>query len=101
MQQRLCLKIEGAVQGLGFRPFVYKLATELALTGWVNNSSEGVLIEVEGDRPNTSMKQFAMRDRCLAEYQDRLNRRFHAQPNACPECGPHLEYRESTRAGWS
>lgn len=37
------------------------------------------------------MKQFKMCDRCLLEYQDPLNRRFHAQPNACPECGPHLE----------
>ena len=43
------------------------------------------------DRPNTSMKQFAMCDRCGAEYQNPLGRRFHAQPNACPECGPHLE----------
>jgi hydrogenase maturation protein HypF len=47
-KKRLSLKIQGAVQGVGFRPFVYKLATELNLTGWVSNSSEGVNIEVEG-----------------------------------------------------
>jgi hydrogenase maturation protein HypF len=47
-QQRLCLKIQGAVQGVGFRPFVYRLATELHLTGWVNNNAQGVAIEVEG-----------------------------------------------------
>lgn len=45
---RVCLTIRGAVQGVGFRPFVYRLATELKLTGWVNNSARGVFIEVEG-----------------------------------------------------
>jgi hydrogenase maturation protein HypF len=46
--RRLRVIIRGAVQGVGFRPFVYRLATELALPGWVSNSSRGVLIEVEG-----------------------------------------------------
>jgi hydrogenase maturation protein HypF len=31
-----------------------------------------------------------MCDRCAAEYGDPANRRFHAQPNACDICGPHL-----------
>jgi len=47
--QRLHVAITGAVQGVGFRPFVYRLATELALPGWVLNSLQGVTIEVEGD----------------------------------------------------
>ncbi len=42
--------IRGAVQGVGFRPFIYRLATGLGLSGWVRNSSQGVLIEVEGAR---------------------------------------------------
>jgi hydrogenase maturation protein HypF len=46
--QRLRVQIRGAVQGVGFRPFVYRLATELGLRGWVINSSAGVVIEVEG-----------------------------------------------------
>ncbi len=41
------IRIEGFVQGIGFRPFVYKLAHELALKGWVNNDTEGVNIELE------------------------------------------------------
>jgi len=47
-KRRLCLKIQGIVQGVGFRPFIYRLATELKLTGWIINSTEGVQIEVEG-----------------------------------------------------
>ncbi len=50
MQQSLHLEIEEIVQGVGFRPFVYQLATTLGLTGWVKNSSERVLVKVEGDR---------------------------------------------------
>ncbi len=46
--QRLRIAIRGAVQGVGFRPFVYRLATEMSLNGWVNNSLQGVFIEVEG-----------------------------------------------------
>jgi hydrogenase maturation protein HypF len=45
----LRIKIEGAVQGVGFRPFVYRLATELGLKGWVNNSASGVEMELEGE----------------------------------------------------
>lgn len=46
--QRLRITSRGAVQGVGFRPFVYRLATEMALTGWVRNSSAGLVVEVEG-----------------------------------------------------
>jgi hydrogenase maturation protein HypF len=49
--ERLRVEIHGAVQGVGFRPFVYRLATEQALTGWVINDTRGVFIEVEGPQP--------------------------------------------------
>ena len=49
--RRLRVEIRGAVQGVGFRPFVYRLAHELGLTGWVINDSRGVFIEAEGSRP--------------------------------------------------
>lgn len=50
MRERLRLAVRGAVQGVGFRPFVYRLAGDLRLDGWVRNSTLGVVIEVEGRR---------------------------------------------------
>jgi hydrogenase maturation protein HypF len=43
------IKVWGVVQGVGFRPFVYRLAGEYNLKGWVRNTSGNVEIEVEGD----------------------------------------------------
>ncbi|HVU99729.1 MAG TPA: acylphosphatase, partial [Verrucomicrobiae bacterium] len=46
--RRANILIQGAVQGVGFRPFVYRLASELGLAGSVANSSQGVEIEAQG-----------------------------------------------------
>ena len=54
--QGVTLHISGIVQGVGFRPFVYSLATRLALTGWVRNTSAGVEICVDG--PAALLEQF-------------------------------------------
>ncbi len=45
---RTAVRVEGIVQGVGFRPFVYSLATGLGLGGLVGNDSDGVFAEVEG-----------------------------------------------------
>ncbi len=50
MLMRLHIAIGGAVQGVGFRPFVYRIATEMKLNGFVLNSSKGVFVEVEGEK---------------------------------------------------
>lgn len=51
-KQGLKVHIQGVVQGVGFRPFVYNLAIAHHLTGWVRNTSQGVEIQANGDPKN-------------------------------------------------
>lgn len=185
-----CFKIgiNGLVQGVGFRPFIYRLANEMSLKGSVENNNNGVAIDVDCndmqleefifrirteapaisniisidynecdrqvhdrfiikgssadsgvtqvspdiavcdkclqdrksqphrimypfinctycgprfsiiealpyDRPNTTMRRFELCGKCGGEYFDPADRRFHAQPVACNDCGPHYTYR--------
>jgi hydrogenase maturation protein HypF len=57
--RRVRVRVTGTVQGVGFRPFVYRLAAELGLGGWVLNDSRGVLIEAEG--PVSAVGSFLVR----------------------------------------
>ncbi|MBN2049557.1 MAG: carbamoyltransferase HypF, partial [Spirochaetales bacterium] len=179
------IHVYGLVQGVGFRPFVYRIAAENGLSGWVKNTTRGVELEIQGseagvfsflhsleyhapplsrverviseettpeagrssfeiiksrsssgeitrvspdvcvcddclsdmetqpnridypftnctncgprftiirdlpyDRGKTTMESFNLCSSCRAEYEDITNRRFHAQPNACADCGP-------------
>jgi hydrogenase maturation protein HypF len=178
------IRVRGLVQGVGFRPFVYRIARENGLTGFVKNDEDGVFIRVQGptgrihtflyelkhnppcaaqlysveetdcdpegfrdfqirrssstsdritqvspditvceecledmrtqphrirypfincthcgprftiirelpyDRPATTMAPFEMCDACRSEYESPDDRRFHAQPVACNDCGP-------------
>ena len=181
----LAIRVKGLVQGVGFRPFVYRLAMQYHLHGWVVNGTDGVTIKVEGiaasmapfvddlrhkapvisqideisvdqdmpegltgfyilasqdltdetseispdiavcsdcladlstqphrvgypfinctncgprfsiirdfpyDRAMTTMAPFDMCEICYNEYTEINDRRFHAQPVACNQCGPH------------
>lgn len=69
--QRLQLKIQGAVQGVGFRPFIFRLATRWKLRGWVSNDTQGVVIEVEGcpDQLNQFLAQLQANPPALAEIE--------------------------------
>ena len=57
--KRMRIVIRGAVQGVGFRPFIYRLANDLRLSGWVKNSSNGVAIEIEGEKER--LERFLLR----------------------------------------
>ena len=57
--RRLQLQIEGLVQGVGFRPFVHRLASALELAGWVENTAAGVCLELEG--PPAALEAFLAR----------------------------------------
>jgi hydrogenase maturation protein HypF len=65
--ERRAIAVQGVVQGVGFRPFVFGLASRLKLRGFVKNRSGGVLIEVEGD--SQSLDSFL---RALSERPPRL-----------------------------
>ena len=55
---RMAIRVEGIVQGVGFRPFVYTLATGLGLAGFVGNDADGVFAEVEG--PSAAVSTFLL-----------------------------------------
>jgi hydrogenase maturation protein HypF len=63
-QARQRLTVTGVVQGVGFRPFVHRMATELGLEGFVGNDSGAVFIEVQGQR--TRVEEFGRRLRADA-----------------------------------
>ncbi len=50
MEERVHVVIRGAVQGVGFRPFLYRLATGMGIRGWVMNSPKGVFLEGEAEK---------------------------------------------------
>ena len=70
---RLLVRVRGVVQGVGFRPFVYRLALELGLAGHIGNDTDGVAIAIEG--PVNAAEAFL----------DRL--RADAPPPRRTECG--------------
>lgn len=54
--QRRRIRVQGIVQGVGFRPFIFHLAEQYALAGWVQNNATGVVIEIEG--PTNALDEF-------------------------------------------
>lgn len=72
MKKRFRILVKGIVQGVGFRPFVYQLAHRHNLPGWVLNSSEGVIIEVDGEP--TQLKAFADDIRLKAPPRARIEK---------------------------
>lgn len=52
METRYHIEIKGAVQGVGFRPFVYRIARLLNLKGYVSNNTQGVILDIQGTKAN-------------------------------------------------
>ncbi len=67
-RQRILVK--GIVQGVGFRPFVYSLAQLLNLKGFVMNSSEGVVIEIEGEKSSVFLEKLRTEAPPLSQIMD-------------------------------
>ncbi|WP_417841826.1 carbamoyltransferase HypF [Terasakiella sp.] len=67
--KRIQYRVRGQVQGVGFRPFVYQLAWDLGLTGWVLNDQEGVLIEVQGSTTNAFLNALHKQAPALSRIQ--------------------------------
>jgi hydrogenase maturation protein HypF len=109
---RLKITITGSVQGVGFRPFIFRLAKDIGLTGYVLNNTTGVLIEVEGvkekldeflirlerEKPSLariyslqhSFLHIAVCNECLQDINRPGDRRFLYPFTNCTNCGPRF-----------
>lgn len=131
------IKIQGIVQGVGFRPYIYKLAESLNLKGWIRNDSEGVTIKLQGEEvllnkflftikttppalskissiafveenvenftsfiienskivPNRITllsPDIAICPQCIADIENKANRRYNYPFTTCSNCGPRF-----------
>ena len=90
--RRLKIFVTGQVQGVGFRPFVFRLATEAGLSGYVRNTGQGVDMEVQGSSRALRLFQENLRSRLppLAEITDFLSREIppiHPDSDRINSCG--------------
>lgn len=95
--ERWLIRVEGVVQGVGYRPFVHTLAHELGLTGWVLNDSLGVLTEVYGSAEPLTAFARALRDR--APLLARVNEVRVKETSAGADAPADFTIRESVRGG--
>ncbi len=93
--RRLRLDVTGAVQGVGFRPFVHRLARETGLGGWVENNPAGVAIEVEGAPEQLA----AFRSRLETELPPRASIRGLSSAEIPPAGEAQFAIRDSPDAG--
>lgn len=68
--KRCVITVKGIVQGVGFRPFVYNLASRLALKGTIKNTLEGLVIDVEGDEPDRLLSEIRQSPPPLAKIDE-------------------------------
>ncbi|MGD1108066.1 MAG: carbamoyltransferase HypF, partial [Terracidiphilus sp.] len=82
---REAITVRGVVQGVGFRPFVYRLATEEGLAGFIGNDTGGVTIEVEG--PASRIESFRRRLQAEAPLLSRIDSAIAIAARPTGECG--------------
>ncbi|HDS15508.1 MAG TPA: carbamoyltransferase HypF [Proteobacteria bacterium] len=98
-KRRIRLKFSGIVQGVGFRPHVYRLATSLKLSGFVCNRPDGVLVEIEGESPNLAIfLEKVLTDRPAAAAINHLAQE-ELPPERRLEENPFFEIRASPEQG--
>lgn len=90
---RLRIRVRGAVQGVGFRPFVWSLARDLNLSGFVLNDEQGVLLEVEGKGTDRFLHQLRRNPPPLARIDEIT------ADTIPPAGGQAFDIRESARGG--
>ncbi len=116
--KRLEIIIQGQVQGVGFRPYVYRMAKQLGLTGWVQNNAAGVFIEVQGGKTaefiqllrenipplakvnSVSLKPIPLKPQellfaIIASQQGQANTIIAPDTNTCSECRKELFDKQS------
>lgn len=91
--ERALIRVQGVVQGVGFRPFVYLLAHRHGLDGWVLNDAQGVLIEAVGDPRAVAAFTAALRDDAPVAARVDTVTTVERVPADAP--GPPFEIRES------
>ncbi len=70
--ERIQLRIRGTLQGIGFRPFVFHLAQDLSLGGWIANTTQGTIIEL-GKGHETTSEFFRIGSRPSFLFQELFN----------------------------
>jgi hydrogenase maturation protein HypF len=94
----LLLRVRGTVQGVGFRPFVHRLALRHGVQGWVRNDAEGVLVRAAGDA--TAVEAFVAALAADAPPAARVERVERASPDAAtPPAGDRFVVAPSADVG--
>ena len=94
--------VTGVVQGVGFRPFVHRIATELGLAGFVGNDSGAVFLEVQGD--GALVAEFGRRLRAqgglhVAQHFHQLARARPQRDGRTNQTGHRTKWRPADRMG--
>ena len=98
-KKRLSLHFTGIVQGVGFRPHIYRLATKMGLSGFVSNRTDGVIVEIEGREKDLDLFVEKINSTLPAPARVRNFTRKEIDLSFDPEENPSFAILESPTAG--